>query len=365
MWKSLLLTTALVTMAIPLISGPAAAKPATETRLDMTVGGRTLPVLRGGEKAWAYQWPAVTFEARFSGNDVTLAFDDPSNNLNVIVDGRTVAVLKKPGATRFSLHQMGKGPHTIRLEKRSETQYAVGAFKGFFVPAKADALPAPAYSRAIEFIGDSFTVGYGNTSAFTRCTPEDIFETTDSQLGFGALVGKHFKAVYQVDAFSGLGMVRNFDGHEHAKYHMPMLYPRAIFDDPTPDPAAWHPQIIVVGIGGNDFSTALHDDEPWKSRADLISDHEKTYVAFVRMLRAKNPDAFILLARPENRPDYTAATTAVFDAIHAYDKKVDLVTLPQTDNTGCNGHPNVHDDAKVADMYIAYIEAHPELWQGK
>ena len=42
-----------------------------------------------------------------------------------------------------------------------------------------------------------------------------------------------------------------------------MLYPRALFDDPTPDDTPWEPQIIVIGIGGNDFSSPIRPDEPW------------------------------------------------------------------------------------------------------
>ena len=361
MSKSLLLAASLAALA-----APACAQSAGETRLDMAIGGQTLPAMSGGYKAWRYQWPAVYFEARFKGNDVTLAFDDPSNNLNVIVDGRLVAILKKPGKTSYSLHKLGTGPHTIRLEKRSETQYAVGAFKGFFVPAKGDALPAPAFDHAIEFIGDSGTVGYGNTSAYTQCTPDEIFETTDSQQGPGALVGKHFKAAYRVNAFSGLGMVRNYDGREHPKYHMPMLYTRAVFDNPAPDPAKWTPQIIVVAIGGNDTSTALHDDEPWKTREALLADYTKTYVAFVKALRAHNPGAHLLIVSPEaGRAEYAAAVKGVFDTLVADGvARVDLLTLPKTVSDGCNGHPNTRDDADIAKMYTDYIEAHPEYWRG-
>ncbi len=361
MSKSLLLAASLAAVAVP-----ACAAPLADIRLDMAIGGQTLPVTRGGDKAWAYQWPAVYFEARFKGDDVTLAFDDPSNNLNVVVDGRIVAILKKPGKTSYSLHKLGAGAHTIRLEKRSETQYAVGAFKGFFVPARANALPAPAYDREIEFIGDSLTVGYGNTSAYTQCTPDEIFETTDSQQGFGPIIAKHFKAAYQVNAFSGLGMVRNYDGHEHPKYRMPMLYPRAVFDDPTADPAKWAPQIIVVGIGGNDFSTALHDDEPWKTRDALVADYTKSYVAFVKGLRAQNPTAHLIMASPDpERAEYAQAVKGVFDKVVADGvTRIDLVFIPKTVSNGCNGHPNTRDDAAIAGMYVDFFEAHPNYWQG-
>lgn len=346
---------------------PLAAQPDEKTRLEMLIGGRTLRVTRDDRQAWAYQWPAVYFAARFQGDEVTFAFDDSYNNFNVFVDGRNVAVLKKPTTNSFSFRELGPGEHTVRVEKRSETQYAVGAFKGFFVPEKENALPAPAATRAIEFIGDSLTVGYGNTSASTHCTPEELFEATDTQQGFGPLVAKNFGATYQVNAFSGLGMVRNFDGREHPKYRLPMLYPRALFDDPTPDDSPWEPQLIVIGIGGNDFSSPVRADEPWQTEEDLVADYEKTYVAFIKELRAKNPRALLLMTWTSDRgAEYPSSVQRVLKKLRADGiKRVDEMVYPKLERTGCDSQPNVHDDALIAGLLEAYIDARPDLWKGK
>ncbi len=360
--RGLLFGLFLAALALPL-----AAQSDERTRLDMLIGGRTLRVTREEREAWAYQWPAIYFAARFRGDDVAFGFDDPNNNFNVLIDGRNVALLKKPGTGSFAFHDLGPGEHTIRIEKRSETQYAVGAFKGFFVPEKANALPAAVATRAIEFIGDSLTVGYGNTSTAMQCTPEEVFETTDSQQSFGPLVAKHFAATYQVNAFSGLGMVRNYGGREHPKYRMPMLYPRALFDDPTPDDSPWHPQIIVIGIGGNDFSTPLGPDEPWATKKALAADYEKTYVAFMKELRAKNPKALLLMTwTSDHGADYPASARRVLGKLRADGvKRVDSMVYPKLERTGCDSHPNLHDDETIAALLEAYIEARPDIWEWK
>jgi lysophospholipase L1-like esterase len=248
---------------------------------------------------------------------------------------------------------------------RSETRDATGAFAGFFVPANADALPATPRSRRITFIGDSLTVGYGNTSAFKACTPEELLETTDAQQAFGPLIAKHFNADYQIDAFSGLGMVRNFGGHEYPEYRMPMLYPRAIFSDPAADPAPWSPQLIVIGMGGNDFSTFHPGKEAWATQADMIADYEKTYVAFVKKLRTDNPDALILMTwTSDYNPDYGHAAQRVFDTLHADGvRNLDHVVFPAMQRTGCDGHPNIHDDKHVAEILEAFIDAHSGIWR--
>ncbi len=366
MWKTLLLAGVFVTSAH--------AVQARDTRIDSvaTPSINRLPVHIGGrvkveDHAYKYQWPAVYFEARFKGPAITLIFDDDANNFNVLLDDKPYMILTRPGQGSITISAAGgmDASHRIRVEKRSETQYATGRFLGFIgIPAAS----AESRSRQIEFIGDSLTVGYGNTSAFSQCTPEQVFETTDSQQGFGPLTAKHFNADYQINAFSGLGMVRNYDGREHPKYHMPMLYDRAIFDDPAPaNQPDWHPEVIVIGIGGNDFSTPVRPDEPWHDAATLRADYVKTYTAFVKTIRARNPDAFIILATPPEREEgYTGGTDDVFAAMKATgDTKIDRITLPELDKIGCNGHPSTRADAKVADFYIQYLSDHPQVWQGK
>lgn len=360
--RGILLSLLLATYAMPL-----RAESDEKTRLEMFIGGRTLRVTRDEREAWAYQWPAVYFAARFRGDEVTFAFDDSNNDFNVLVDGRNVAVLKKPGTGSFSFRDLGPGEHTVRVEKRTETQYAIGAFKGFFVADKENALPAAKADRAIEFIGDSLTVGHGNTSASTQCTPEELFEDTDSQQSFGPLVAKQFAAAYQVNAFSGLGMVRNFDGRQHPQYRLPMLYPRALFDDPTPDDTPWQPQIIVIGIGGNDFSSPVRADEPWGTEEKFVADFEKTYVAFMKDLRAKNPRALLLLTWTSDRgAAYPKSAQRVLEKLRAAGvKRVDSLVYPKLERTGCDGQPSLHDDALIAGLLQDYIEARPEVWNWK
>ncbi|MDV6332710.1 SGNH/GDSL hydrolase family protein [Asticcacaulis sp. 201] len=364
MFKSIVLTAA-VMLATPAWAADKVVdsiSAAPISVLPMHVGGR----VRKEKMGYSYQWPGIYFEARFDSPYVNLLFNDDANTFNVLIDGKPLMVVDRPGHTTITIQATGHGPHTVRVEKRSETQYATGQFQGFM--AQPSASPSRLLPRQIEFIGDSLTVGYGNTSAFSQCTTEQIFETTDAQQGFGPVTAKHFNADYQINAFSGLGMVRNYDGREHPKYRMPMLYERAIFDDPTPvRQPDWHPQVVVIGIGGNDFSTDVRPDEPWQNAANLRADYVKTYTAFVKTVRARNPDAWIVLATPQERQEgYIGGTDDVFAALKAAgDTKIDRVSLPELDAIGCNGHPSTRADARVADFYIKYFEAHPQVWQGK
>ncbi len=148
--------------------------------------------------------------------------------------------------------------------------------------------------RRIEFIGDSHTVGYGNLSPRRECSESEVWATTDNTRAYGPLLAARYGADYRVNAISGRGVVRNYDGMDVAT--LPQAYPFALFDGRTPvADDGWRPQVVVIAPGTNDFSTPLRAGERWKDRAALHADYERGYVAFVQALRTRYPHARIVL----------------------------------------------------------------------
>jgi lysophospholipase L1-like esterase len=348
-----------------LMAGVAAAAGA-QTQLAMNVGGATATRSVAGEQEWLYQWPGIYFEARFRGDAVSLHMDDANNWFDVLLDGKPEQVLKRPGKTVVVLNHLGAGEHGVRLQKRTETQASTGAFAGFFVERKKDALAPKVRPRKILFLGDSVTVGYGNTSPSMKCNKEQVFETTDTSEAFAPLVAKHFDAEYQVRAFSGLGLVRNFGGVAYPQYRLGSLWQRAIFADESSRAEAWEPQVIVIGIGGNDFSTPLRPAEKWKTQPQLTADYETTYLSFLKQLRELYPHTLIVMFwAAEVDTDYARAAQAVYAQAQAAGvSRLDRLELPKIERTGCNGHPSVRGDASVALLLDALIERHHDVWQG-
>ncbi|MEU4761660.1 SGNH/GDSL hydrolase family protein [Actinosynnema sp. NPDC023794] len=115
--------------------------------------------------------------------------------------------------------------------------------------------PAPR-DRQIEFIGDSLTVGYGNVSGTRDCNPEQLKRNTNTDVSYSALTARQLDADYQINGFSGLGMVRNVAGiSPDVTYRT--YYDRALLNvdgDVWQNPGTWRPQIVVVNLGANDFS---------------------------------------------------------------------------------------------------------------
>ena len=244
-----------------------------------------------------HQWPAVYFTARFKGDVIVLAFNDLASQYTVAFDNKPSILISKPGEALLRFNGLGAGKHTVRLEKISETQDGIGTFEGFFVPKARNVLPAPApRARQIEFIGDSYTSGYGNTSTKRECTQEEVWATTDTQQAFGPQVAKRYDADYQINSFSGIGIVRGYDGGKGPQ--MPARYPYALLDGPDLyKNSEWNPQIVVIALGGNDFSTPVHANEKWTTQEELRADYIASYVKFVKQVRATHPAAnFVLRA---------------------------------------------------------------------
>jgi lysophospholipase L1-like esterase len=289
-----------------------------------------------------FGWPGVYFEGRFAGDDVTVAVEGERDHFRVLVDGRERAMLTKPGATRVSFRGLGAGEHVVRLEKLTESQGGSSHFGGFFT-SSGPALPAKPRRRQIEFIGDSFTVGYGNLSPGSACTEAQVHDRTDTQQAFGPLLAKRLDEDYRIVAYSGYGVVRNYAGNKPGE-SLPFLYNRAIPGEPSPAAAdpSWHPQVIVINLGTNDFSTPLHAGEAWADDAALRRAYRERYVAFVGQLRAKQPQARFVLMGAES---FYAEVAAVAKATGATPVKFGPLEL-----TGCNGHPSLKDHQAMAEL---------------
>lgn len=330
-------------------------------QLPTHTGGRVLVSDNAaGEKSYEYSWPAIYFETAFKGDSLMLKFDDDQNIFQLIVDGNAPVVINKPGKQDYVVQGLTEGKHQVRLEKITETQSSTGRFHGFFSEDKPTALPKR--KRQIEFIGDSYTVGYGNVSPSRECTNEELFNTTNSQLSFGPLVAKHFNADYQINASSGFGIVRNYNGSSPDK-SLIGLYPFTLHANNYIYSSDWQPQVIVIGLGTNDFSTPLNAGERWKTRAELQQDYINKYVQLVKSLQRDNSKAhFILMASDKTEGEIAAQITKVAEQLKSSGlKKIDTLIFTGLDYQGCHWHPSAKDDQLIADLLTNHLKSH-KIW---
>lgn len=360
-------------------TGSAAASVITETNLTdiVAAGGRALPSRVMGRVAEVplgesgtgsrHQWPGIYAEAAFIGTALAVAFDDPINRYRITLDGGAgpVILITRPERRAFLISGLGPGRHEVRLDKISQSSEA-GSFLGFHVPREGLAAPPPGpLERQIEFVGDSDSVGYGNIAPRRDCTDEEIFRWTDTARSFAPEIGRHFGADYQIIAASGVGVVRNY-GPPAPGHTMMSLYSRVLFDDPWPwNGAAWQPDLLVLALGSNDFALPLELGEHWPDQTALRQDFEARYRAFIRHLRRRNPDAFILLvALREYGSAYLAAQDAIVQTLRkSGDMRIELLSLPEMERTACDWHPSLKDHRSTAAEIIRFVDGRPDIWR--
>lgn len=357
---------AAVLVSATMLPGTAhAAHPSTGVLAKAHTAGR----VKDGGGSVRYSWPGVYFEGRFRGTGVGIVLDDAAADYDVQIDGATTATLVTPGRTTYWVRGLGNGVHSVRLVKRSESPGATSTFGGFVPVPGGTILPGPpARHRQIEFIGDSYTAGYGNASTTRDCTEDQVNRTTNADQSFAALAARRLGADYQINAFSGRGMVRNYNGIEPGTTYR-TYYDRALLNvegDVWRDPS-WRPQLIVIGLGINDFSTAVNPGEPWTPES-LAAAYRTAYHAFLDKLRARyGPGTTIVVSATA-----VSGTTAYADLTRQIvrernargDQRIRHWYYPETDldYMGCHWHPSAHDHEIIAGRLGDYLATVPLRW---
>jgi lysophospholipase L1-like esterase len=306
-----------------------------------------------------YSWPGIYFEGRFRGTGVGIVLNDSAADYDVQVDGATVATLVTPGRTTRWVNGLRNAEHTVRLVKRNESPWSTSEFGGFVAAPGGAILGKPAArGRQIEFIGDSLSVGYGNTSTSRECTWDQVNRTTNTDLSYGALTARGLSADYQINAFSGKGMVRNYNGGDPGN-HYRTYYDRALLNvaGDVWNPGTWRPQLVVVYLGTNDFSTALNPGEPWTTPDGLAAAYRTAYGDFVQKLRTRYGTGTTIVAVGAGS-FADDVQQVVRERAGAGDSRVRYWFLDDTglDFLGCDWHYSTRDHELVADRFGTFVD---------
>lgn len=339
-----------------LCAGTAAAhEPATfpASAPEIRYVGRTL----ASDEGVSFDWSGTTMECRFTGRTLALRLSDTRKNYyNLTVDGRDAGVVVFTGRdTLITLaERLGRGEHTLRLQKRTEAEQGRTTIHSVLLDRGAQLLPAaPAPGRHIEFIGNSLTCGYG-TEGLSANEPFKA-ETENCNKAFACIVARYFGADYNLVSHSGQGVARNYgDSNTTSPLTMADRIGRTFDQSETP---AWdfarspyRPDLVVINLGTNDFST-----QPHPTREEFRA----AYLRILATLREAYGDQTpILCVAPRvEEPAFAYIREICLDA--PYPNLAFAAILPGYCNNdsdlGSSAHPNYAGQRKMAMLLIPYI----------
>ena len=338
-------------LAASLLLGAAICSAETIAASDGRISwiGRTETTTEG---AVSFDWSATTLRLRFSGTALELKCRDTNADwFNLWVDipqgPQATSAFKVKGDTTITLFKGKKGVHEVIIQKRTEGEQGTAIFESFSTDGRFLDAPKP-HSRLIEFIGASYTCGYG-TEAPSRDDPFKP-ETENPALTYADIVARFFDAEAVHISHSGRGVVRNYDDFNQQD-NMVKLYAQT-YDQHCEK--AWTPgytpDLVVIYLGTNDFSTGRQPHlDYWCSG----------YAALLRQVRAFHGEQvpIILMASKANEQMglYVRAAGERSGVGNLHYCIINESAHNDTSDLGASWHPNYRGHRKIASILAPYV----------
>jgi lysophospholipase L1-like esterase len=308
-----------------------------------------------------YNWSGVIIDANFTGPEIGMKIEHPGSFYDIEIDGKTDTVISVKTESEYLFKKgLTEGTHRLRIKLRSENHDIIGTFMGLLVAEGYGLVDLPPKSsRKIEFIGDSYTAGYGIESPGRVCTQEELKKYTNVFKTFATYVTDAFHAQNISLGWSGAGMVKNYDPPTTAKRSaeaFPFYYGRLFgaADTKTWDFSSWIPDLIVICLGTNDYAyNRSPSDNPAPDDSMYIGDYHK----FITRILGNYPNASILCVSTGNTSFEKNVRQVVAEQKSIYNNsKVFFASYPTAlNNEACDWHPSIDDNKKVAKVLIDTI----------
>jgi lysophospholipase L1-like esterase len=297
-----------------------------------------------------FMYSGCAIRTHFNGTSVEMVMKDDSmrNMFNVIIDDSlSIITTDKKDSIYLLAANLQDKKHTLEIIRRTEWHGGNTTFMGFRLD-KGKRLNLPATKdRKVEFIGDSYTCGYGIEGK----SHEDHFtyQTENNYLTFGAITARDLNAEFLTVCRSGIGVWQGYGGGKD--FTMPKLYDEVIINsNKVWDYKQYVPQLVAIDLGSNDLSVALDS-------AKFIS----TYVEFLQRLRNNYPSAKIVcIAGPCSPGDEWKKTRSYIHSVVDEYKKTDNSTyyfeFSTFEPNGSDFHPNLEQHKNMANELAPFLK---------
>ena len=334
--------------------------------------GRSL--FKNNQLVMAYSSTGVEFNIKAKRLDVTIEGDNSASGsdngnaarLVAFVNGErkldTMILSKSQSYTIFNDEEIVEGE--VRIIKVSEAANSIAAISKITVDEDGTISPTAPRDLKIEFIGDSITCGYGvddlDRNHHFKTSTEDNSKT------YAYKTAANLKADYSMVCASGWGVVSGYSGNgaKQEAQQIPRFYDKmavgwSSIAGVTPKNTAWDfasfiPDFIVINLGTNDASYTKGDSKK-------ITEYKDAYIAFLKDIRSKNPDAHIICSLGIMGQDlYPAIESAVSEyQAETGDLKVTPLKFANqnmSDGIAADWHPSEKTHAKAAALLTAKIK---------
>ncbi|GAA3453779.1 cellulose binding domain-containing protein [Dactylosporangium matsuzakiense] len=268
--------------------------------------------------AYVPNWAGAYLRTGFTGTTVKLKQRNPID-LYFSIDGGAVQYIQNvSGTVNLTPSALPSGNHTLMVSYRVVAGSYTGdaVFQGLVLDSGAHTLPADAAPKLVEFVGDSITVG--TTSSKNALT------------AYGWLTGEQLGARHTQIGYGGGCLVATADGCVSvASQFLKTGYSAT---SANWDFTRYTADAVVINLGTND-----------KSHGVSSADFRNGYVAFLKTVRSKYPNAAILALETFSKRYAAETQAAVTTQTAAGDRNVFYVNtegwLP-SDGLSDSVHPN-------------------------
>jgi lysophospholipase L1-like esterase len=295
-------------------------------------------------------YPGVTLRFRFTGNFavVQLTSDQDDTYVATIVEGgkpQLHRLTKGPNEIEISAADLGPGPHTVQVVKRTEPWQGTLTFTGLRFGTNVSLVdPQPLPQRKLLFIGDSVTCGAGIDN-WPVC-PTETNRHSNGYDAYGMVLGRRLDAQSELVCYGGRGVVRDYLGHRNV-LNAPQFFAYSI---PSEDPAVqakwvddgWIPDAIVISLGTNDWN--LQKTDPL-TKEEFVS----KYLGLVHDVRVHYPHAWIVLTQGSIVSDPVLSQWVQETVKRVNDSRVVWFASRHFSGSTCDAHPDKMQHLQIAD----------------
>lgn len=313
-------------------------------------------------------WPGSGFELVAAHHHIQLMFLQENaawgeNFLGLELNGKWVGKIKlKTDHNKVDLHNFVnfKKGDTLRIIKLTESSVGLVILE---LSKHQQFNPQPLNSRKIiQFIGDSFTCGYGNEASIEappKGNPNTGFHTENQNnyFAWGAMASRALKMDYLCTSFSGKGLIRNNDGN--AQGTMPALWKMVLAQHSykTYKPNA---DIYVIHLGTNDFFQGVPDSSQFvrvlvRLAEDCLQNDDQSRV--VLCVSNGLTDSWPL--GENRRTHHFSYVKSAFDLLNKTHNanRVLFLDLPvQSPPYGEDWHPSLKTHREMAEMLVDLLK---------